>query len=101
MLEELRDAITKGDFVVTNHANTEMESDNLTLKDVIQSTQTGEVIEEYPKDLPFPSCLVFGKAKRDVPIHTVWAYDETSNIAILVTTYIPDPGRWIDFRIRR
>ncbi|PIZ13872.1 MAG: hypothetical protein COY53_02320 [Elusimicrobia bacterium CG_4_10_14_0_8_um_filter_37_32] len=60
-----------------------------------------KLFENYPKDFPFPSCLILGYNKKREPVHTVWAYDEINQIAILITVYIPDPEKWINFEKRR
>ncbi len=78
-----------------------MFEDNLPLSMVIHATLEGETIESYIKDLPFPSALIYGDDKEGEPIHSVWAYDESKQIAILITAYKPDPDKWIDFRVRR
>ena len=54
---------------------------------------TGETIEEYPDDVPYPSRLVSGNA-GDRPIHVVAADDVDSEATIVVTVYEPDPARW-------
>ena len=60
---------------------------------------TGEVIESYPSDVPYPSKLVLGWSDNR-PIHVVVA--ETKNTSIIVTVYEPDPKRWDhEFRHRR
>jgi hypothetical protein len=86
---------------VTRHAKEEMMADSLLLSDIVTSTQKGEVIEDYPDDLPFRSCLIFGENDRREPIHSVWAYDGKKELAILITVYRPDPKRWVAFRTRR
>ena len=35
------------------------------------------------------------------PVHSVWAYNREPEFAVLITTYRPDPDRWIDWRTRR
>jgi hypothetical protein len=61
----------------------------------------GEIIEDYPDDFPFPSSLILGKDKEGRPIHSVWAFAEKYNIAILITAYIPDANEWIDYKRRK
>lgn len=78
-----------------------MVDDRLRLEDVSTSLFNGELIESYPRDFPFPSCLVYGRNRQGEPIHSVWAFDEIGGVAILVTVYRPNPNRWIDFKIRR
>jgi hypothetical protein len=37
------------------------------------------------------------KQERDAePVHSVWAYNESSDFCVLVTVYRPDPARWYD-----
>ena len=101
MLDKIRRAIVGKNFIVTKHANTAMDDDMLILDYVLEATQRGEVIEEYPKDFPFPSCLVYGRIEIGLDIHCVWAYDDAKKLAILITTYKPDENEWIDFKARR
>ena len=62
---------------------------------------TGEVIEEYPKDVPFPSRLVLGWIGQR-PIHVVAADNEEAQETIVITAYEPDAEKWEPgFRRRR
>ena len=100
-IECIRKAIQERRINVTDHADEELAADEISDEDLFQSVLTGEVIEDYPEDFPFPSCLIYGRDPKGRPIHSVWASAEPYRIAILVTAYVPDPVRWIDFRIRR
>lgn len=40
--------------------------------------QTGEIIEEYPDDFPYPSCLVFGHTKENEILHIVVGSDNNN-----------------------
>lgn len=86
---------------ITDHADEEAAADALSLRDVYGSVERGEIIEEYPSDHPFPSCLVYGPTEAGDPVHSVWAYNADTRWAVLVTVYRPDPERWIDWRRRR
>jgi len=60
--------------------------------DVRAVLTTGEAIEEYPDDFPFPSRLVLGFV-QERPVHVVAAHsaqDET----IIITVYEPDATEW-------
>jgi len=100
-IENIRAAIESQKIKVTDHADEEAVDDRLTLTEVLQSVQTGEIIEDYPTDKPYPSCLVFGKNEDDNPIHSVWAYNVSNGWAVLITVYRPDPTRWIEWKTRR
>ncbi|MBI4483742.1 MAG: type II toxin-antitoxin system HicA family toxin [Acidobacteria bacterium] len=55
----------------------------------------------HPDDRPCPSCLIYGNSFNGEPIHSVWAHNQGSQWAVLITVYRPDPNRWIDWRRRR
>lgn len=70
-------------------------------EDVRHVLMTGEVIEEYPNDTPYPSRLVLGwRGAR--PLHVVVADNPDSQETIVITVYEPDPEQWEpDFRRRK
>lgn len=80
-----------GQVRVTDHAKDEADSDSLTLSQVFESVDTGEVIEDCPLDRPYPSGLISGRTKENLPVHSVWAYNAATAWALLVTVYKPDP----------
>lgn len=86
---------------ISDHADEESQNDNLTFDEIFLSVINGEIIEDYPSDKPYPSCLIYGKNFIDEPIHSVWGYNTDNNWAVLITVYRPDPDRWIDFKNRR
>lgn len=100
-ITKIKDAVRKGNVNISDHADEELANDAIEDDDLYYSTLHGEVIEDYADDKPFPSCLIYGKDKKDRPIHSVWAYSEKHDIAVLVTAYIPDPEKWIDYKIRK
>lgn len=101
MIEKLREAILGERYRVIDHADDGMVADRLRLDDVPGSVADGEIIEQYPTDRPFPSCLIYGNSGEGVPIHSVWAYNDATGWAALITAYRPDPDRWVDFRRRK
>jgi hypothetical protein len=62
---------------------------------------TGETIEEYPDDTPYPSRLVLGwHGSR--PLHIVVADNSDAQETIVITVYEPDPRQWeTDFKRRK
>jgi hypothetical protein len=92
-------AIDRNEIRLTNHALREARSDGVSIAEILTSVALGEIIEQYPGDKPYPSCLVYGKANG--PLHTVWAYNEKTGRAVLITAYRPDPNLRINWRIRR
>jgi len=68
---------------------------------VAEVVATGEVIETYPDDKPFPSRLVSGIIDSR-PIHAVVAdHPDSSDDTYVITVYEPDPAEWdAEFRQR-
>jgi hypothetical protein len=86
---------------ITEHADEEAESDRLMFEEIFFSVFNGEIIEYYPEDKPYQSCLIYGNTFGGDPVHSVWAFNENNQWAVLITVYRPDPDRWVDFRQRR
>ncbi|MBI3797083.1 MAG: DUF4258 domain-containing protein [Deltaproteobacteria bacterium] len=79
----------------------EEEFGPITDQEVYEAICTGEVIETYPDDTPYPSILILGTTTAGRPLHTVCAYDSEHDQAVVVTVYQPDPDRWEDRRRRK
>jgi len=86
-----------GDCRFTDHARREMENEPfgiITGADVLGALQAGEIIENYPDDTPYASCLVLGRTSTGRPLHIVCAPVPAERRLIIITTYQPDPARW-------
>ncbi|HFD80390.1 MAG TPA: DUF4258 domain-containing protein [Gammaproteobacteria bacterium] len=89
----------KRSVIYRAHAIKRMFERRISEETVRAVLSTGEVIESYPDDVPYPSKLVLGWSDKR-PIHIVLA--ETDETDIIITVYEPDPERWDrEFRHRR
>ena len=93
-IEDLIRSIGEGKILITDHADEEAEDDGLSFDEVYFSVVHGEIIEEYPTDRPYPSCLVYGDTFAGDPVHSVWAHNEANGFGVIITVYRPDPARW-------
>jgi len=100
-IDQIIDSIHNNRIRITDHAEEEARFDQLTLDVILSSVVDGQIIEQYPGDYPYPSCLILGMSGAEEPIHSVWAYNEETKWVVLITVYRPDPERWTDWRIRR
>jgi len=100
-IQDIIEAILHDRIRITDHADEEAQADRLSYEEIFFSVMRGELIEEYPTDRPYPSCLIYGESFAGEPIHSVWAYNSETKWAVLVTVYRPDPKRWINWRVRR
>lgn len=100
-IRDIIEAIRADRMRITDHADEEAQADRLSFDEVFCSVVKGEIIEEYPGDRPYPSCLIYGDSFMGQPVHSVWAFNEETKWAALITVYRPDPERWIGWRTRR
>lgn len=85
----------------SGHAVRRMFERSIAMDEALAAIAAGEVIEEYPDDLPFPSVLLLARIQRRI-LHAVVARDGESGNCYLITVYPPDPALWeSDFRTRR
>lgn len=100
-LTDIITAILANRVRITDHADEEAEDDHLAFDEIYFSVLHGEIIEDYPTDKPYPSCLVYGQTFSGDPVHSVWAYNEQNGWTVLITVYRPDPNQWINWRERK
>ena len=85
----------------SGHAVKRMFLRSLSVTAVKTVVETGVVVEDYPNDFPYPSCLLLGIAGT-TPVHAVVAMNVSTGDCIVVTVYVPDPARWSpDFKTRK
>lgn len=70
-------------------------------QEVYEAVLNGKIIEDYPKDKPYPSCLIYGRTSERRPLHIVCAYAKDVNEVIIITVYQPHPDRWVEFERRQ
>ena len=63
MLKQIQERFRSGRIMYTKHAKDEMEGDEsgeIRDQDIDEAVVNGKIIEAYPDDEPYPSCLVYG-----------------------------------------
>jgi hypothetical protein len=103
-IEKIRECFNSNLVFYTKHAKIEMESEEfgqILENEVYEAICNGEVIEKYLMDKPYPSVLIFGRTKKDRPLHIVCAYNKDEDLAIVITVYHPDPNLWIEYKRRK
>ncbi len=91
-IEDFRKINKSENIVVTLHGQLRLNERNISIDDVMNAINNGEIIEEYPKDFPFPSCLILGISLANNYIHVVVSMEE--NKIYLITAYIPSLDKW-------
>ena len=87
--------------IYQRHAVEHMAQRGVSEEDVMHVLLTGETIQFYADDTPFPSELILGW-REGRPLHVVVATDTTQRRKIVITVYEPHPGQWeADFRRKK
>lgn len=88
-------------IVYQRHAVERMALRAIREEDIEHVLHTGESIEVYAHDTPYPSELLLGWSGTR-PLHVVVATDMINRRRIIITAYQPDPNQWdATFRGRR
>lgn len=96
----LRDLCKDENIAVTQHANNRLRERNITIEDIKNAINTGEIIKQYEDDKPFPSCLILGRSNNESYIHVVVSCFE--DILYIITSYYPDRDCWTyDFKLKK
>ncbi len=98
---KLRQALRADNIEWEKHVLERLVSRSISRHAVLQILGSGECIEDYPDDYPFPSALFLGW-HQDKPLHVVAALDEAVPELFIITTYEPDLEHFeADFKTRR
>ena len=98
-IEAVGEYLTQGDFVITDHARREMQSDQVSVADLVPACTDGEIIEDYPHAYPLSACLILGQTLDGRPLHVCLSKPPLVKI---ITVYVPTPTRWeLDWKTRR
>ena len=100
MIDEIRRRVARGDFELSQHAVDQAIIRHVSVQDLRDAIDGGEVIELYPDDKYGPSCLIFGMMRMGRPLH-VQCSDPTRPLVKIITVYEPDAALWIEFKVRR
>jgi len=75
------------------HAIRRMFERNISIEDIHAVLESGEIIQDYPDDKPYPIRLLLGW-RDNRPLHIVLAEDKQNDKIIIITAYEPDPNLW-------
>lgn len=99
-IEDLQKICKLENIEITLHAAKRLEQRGITTDDILSCIFSGNIIEQYPEDYPFPSCLILGMSIKKQFIHVVMGSD-TERLWI-ITAYYPSIEKWEkDLRTRK
>lgn len=81
------------EIIFRGHAVQRMFERRISEDDVRSVLTSGEIIETYPDDQPYPSSLILGWSEGR-PLHIVAATNEKDRETVIITVYEPDQNLW-------
>lgn len=93
-ISDLRKICAPENIELTLHAAKRLEQRGILLDDVMACIKNGEIIEQYPTDHPYPSCLILGLSINNLHIHAVIGSNLES--IWIITAYYPSVEKWED-----
>ena len=99
-IENLRRYSAEDKLFATAHAAERFRQRGISIRDIRNAINVGEIIEQYPDDYPYPSCLILGKSLRGEVVHAVLS--DEGNSSRIITAYFPNADKCSeDFKTRR
>lgn len=96
MHDEIMALCLQGKIEWTDHVQKRILQRGITRQEVKNAIMAGEVIEDYPDDYPFPSCLILGGNQ----LHVVCGIG--AGVLWIITAYRPTADKWEpDLKTRR
>lgn len=100
-LAEMRNAVKLGSIEWQRHVLERMANREIRRQEVLKVLLTGERIEVYPEDYPFPSALFLGWINK-TPLHVVAAFSAARKTVYIITVYEPTRTHFeSDFKTRK
>lgn len=78
---------------VTQHAQVEMDAEEITLDEVLATISDGQILENYPEHRRGQCCLLYGRTPKGHDLHVVCTTAQP--ILIIITVYEPVPPKWV------
>jgi Domain of unknown function (DUF4258) len=100
-INRLRNAVRAARIAWQRHALERMIERHIRRADALEVLLSGELIEEYPEDQPFPSELFLGWTQSR-SLHVLAAFDDGHDQVFIITVYKPDLAHFEpNFKTRR
>lgn len=98
-LSKIRKLVGQGRYKLTQHALKRSDQREILISEVESVIQSGEIVEEYPEDTPYPSFLMLGYVRGDTALYVLGA--QGNELIYIITVHWLDPVKWLDPKTRR
>ena len=99
VLAKIQKQASAEDFRVTQHAQVEMDVEEITLVEVLAAIARSQILENYAEHKRGPCCLLYGHTNQNRPLHIVCTTAQP--VLIIITVYEPLPPKWVNPTQRR
>lgn len=96
-LKQIQNKVNNNEYDLSEHAHTERQAEQISIKEIEKAILSGEIIENYPKDFRGYSVLI-GAELLNRSLHVVCG--AKGGRILIVTVYEPKPPKWIDYKTR-
>lgn len=93
-IDIIKNLVKEKNIIWRDHVLVRMRQRSISILDILNCINSGEIIESYPNDYSYPSALVLGKTLKDKFLHIVCA--EGQGKLWMITAYYPDKEEWYD-----
>lgn len=100
VIDEIRVKAAAGLWEFAKHATDQSILRRISIQELRETIDGGEIIEDYPNDKYGPSCLIFDLTASNRPLHIQCSYPSRPLLKV-ITLYEPDAESWIEFRVRK
>ena len=91
-LDRIRELCNNKAVNWTEHIAKRILTRGISRRQIFQAIESGEIIEQYENDTPYPSCLLLGYDDGGTALHVVCGL--APDAVWLITAYYPDPDEW-------
>lgn len=99
-IELLKKLCQNRQILFSVHSLERLQERGIYRKDIVNVIMTGEIIEDYPEDYPYPSCLVFGTSMNNKILHVVCGCN--GKFITVITAYYPTTDKFeADLKTRK
>lgn len=92
-IEKLQQYYRNDKVRITAHCAERCRSRGIEAADIRAAVTKGEIIEQYPEDFPFPSCLVYGKDEGGRILHVCMS--DNGEGSEIITAYEPNKDKQV------
>ena len=97
-IDNIRQMIQNGDFMATKHIADGMAQRHISKEQIITAIMNGRIIEERPRQKPYPKCLIAGNVEREIAgipfIMPLYIACALGDILYLLSTYWERSRDW-------